>query len=63
MDIEIDELVSTVHAVDGDAVLSLAVMSEIVRVVTAAVRRDLAQEQRLRAERRLEHGPRPLGDG
>ena len=53
MDIEIDELVSSVHAVDGDAVLAPAVLQEIVRVVTAAVRRDLARDHRLRSERAL----------
>lgn len=53
MEIEIGEMVSSVHAVDSESVLSPAVMQEIVRVVTAAVRRDLAHEQRLRGERSL----------
>lgn len=53
MDIEIDELVSSVHAVDGEAPLSPAVMAEIVRVVGAQVRRDLAHDRSLRRERTL----------
>ncbi len=62
MEIEIGELVSTVHAVDGDTVLAPAVMQEIVRVVVAAVRRDLAHEQRTQSERRLAHAPARLGE-
>lgn len=58
MEIEIEELVSSVHAVDGEAVLAPAVMREIVRIVTAAVRSDLAHEQRLQRERRLQQDPR-----
>ena len=53
MEIEIDELVSSVHAVDGEAPLSPAAMAEIVRVVSAAVRRDLAHDKALRRERML----------
>jgi len=61
MEIEIDELVSSVHAVDAEAVLAPAVMREVVRIVTAAVRSDLAHEQRVQRERRLQHESHALG--
>jgi hypothetical protein len=62
MDVEIQELVSSVHAVDRETALAPTIMEEIIRVVTAAIRKDLAHEQQLSAERRLKHSPRPLGD-
>ena len=53
MEVEIGDLVSSVHAVDGAAPLSPAVMAEIIRVVTEAVRRDLGPDRRVRRERAL----------
>jgi hypothetical protein len=63
MDVRIDDLVSTVHATDGQSALPPEVMREVVRVAVAAVRAELAHDQRLRAERRLAagDGPAPLG--
>jgi hypothetical protein len=55
MQIEIDELVSRVQAVDGAQLLTAPVLRELVRVVTANVRRELAQEQKLLKERRIGH--------
>lgn len=55
MQIEIDELVSRVQAVDGAQLLTPPVLREIVRVVTANVRREIADEQNALRERKLDH--------
>lgn len=62
MQIDIDELVSTVHAIDGETVLAPSVLREIVRVVGAAIRQDLAHERRTERERRLAATPESLGE-
>ncbi|MEP6832334.1 MAG: hypothetical protein ABJB74_03025 [Gemmatimonas sp.] len=61
MQIEIDELVSRVQTVDGAQLLTTPVLQEIVRVVTANVRRELAHEQKVLRERQLGHDAQLLG--
>jgi hypothetical protein len=54
--IEIGDVSSTVRSVDGDALLSPAVLRQIVAAVTAALRASGETEQRARAERRITGG-------
>lgn len=58
MEVRIGELVSTVHAVDGDAPLSPRTMEAIVRAVLRAVDEREAHERRVRAERQVTGGVR-----
>jgi len=56
VDVSIDEIVSTVRPVDGEALLSPEVMHQIVRVVMARVRDEDAHARRVRAEQRVNAG-------
>lgn len=56
MDVEIGEVVTTVRAIDGGALLSPEVLQQIVNVVLRAVRDDLAHDERVRVERRVTGG-------
>jgi len=56
MEVQINELQSTVHAVDSNALLSPQIMERIVRVVLAAVNDQESHRQRVRAEQRITNG-------
>jgi hypothetical protein len=56
MDVEIGEVVTTVKALDGSALLTPDVLQQIVNAVLRAVRDDWAHEERLRVERRVTGG-------
>jgi hypothetical protein len=51
MDVHIDDIISTVRTVDGEALLSPQIMQQIVRTVLQAVRQDQAHGERVRVER------------
>lgn len=53
MEVQINDLMSTVRAVDGDALLAPQTLEKIVRVVLQAVHDQEAHGQRVRAERRV----------
>lgn len=53
MQVQINDLMSTVRAVDGDSLLAPQTMEKIVRVVLQAVNDQEAHRQRVRAERRV----------
>lgn len=56
MEVEINNLSSTVQAVDGDALLSPRTLERIVRVVLQAIDDRDAHRQRVRAEQRITSG-------
>jgi hypothetical protein len=56
MEVQINELQSTVRAVDGDALLSPQTLEKIVRVVLAAINDQEGHRQRVRAEQRITSG-------
>lgn len=56
MDIEINEIVSSVRAVDGNALLSPRVLQRIVEAVVQAVEQKTAHDKRTRDERRITGG-------
>ena len=56
MDVQIGEVVATVRAVDGSALLSPEVLKQIVKVVMRAVEEHEAHTDRVRAERRVTGG-------
>lgn len=56
MEVQINDLQSTVRAVDGDALLSPQTMEKIVRAVLQAVNDQEAHRQRVRAEQRITSG-------
>lgn len=56
MHVEIGEVVTTVTAVDGSALLTPEVLQQIVDVVLRAVQEEWAHEERLRVERRVTGG-------
>jgi hypothetical protein len=56
MDVEIGEVVTTVRAIDGSALLSPELLRQIVNAVRRAVQDDLAHDERVRAERRVTGG-------
>jgi hypothetical protein len=58
MEIDIGEIVSTVHAVDGDSVLSPRTLEKIVRVVLEAVNAQEEHRERVRSEQRITGGVR-----
>lgn len=58
MEVHIDDVVSTVRTVDGDALLSPNVMRQILSVVLKAVREERAHAERLRQEQ----GVSPMRD-
>ena len=59
MDVHISEVVSTVRAVDGQALLSPQVLEGIVRAVLRAVEEGEAHRQRVEMEQRMTRGVRP----
>lgn len=56
MDVEINDVQTTVRAVDGDSLLSPATLQRIVRVVLQAVNDQEGHRQRVRAEQRITRG-------
>jgi hypothetical protein len=56
MDVNIQEVVSTVRAVDGDSVLSPRTLAGIVSAVLRAVEERQLHEQRVRAEQCVSRG-------
>ena len=56
MDVEIGEVVTTVKAIDGSALLTPDVLQQIVNAVLRAVQDEWAHEERLRIERRITGG-------
>jgi hypothetical protein len=56
MEVEINKLSSTVHAIDGDSLLSPKTMERIVSVVLQAVDERDSHRQRVRAEQRITSG-------
>ncbi len=56
MDVEIGEVVTTVKAIDGSALLTPDVLQQIVNAVLRAVQDDRAHDDRVRAERRVTGG-------
>jgi hypothetical protein len=53
MDVNIGEIVSTVHAVDDQTLLTPEAMERIVAAVLRAVRQDEQHRQRIQDERRI----------
>lgn len=58
MDVHVGEIVSTVRAVDGDALLSPQVLERIVRAVMRAIEERDAHARRVRSEQRVTSGVR-----
>jgi hypothetical protein len=56
MQVNIDEIVSNVHVVDGDPLLSPKVLRRIVRAVLEALNEQEAHRQRVSAEQRITSG-------
>jgi len=56
MDVQINDLMSTVQAVDGDSLLTPQTMEKIVCIVLQAVNDQEAYRQRVRDERRIPSG-------
>lgn len=56
MEVHINDIVSTVRAVDGDSLLTSHVLEKIVRLVLQAANDQEAHRQRVRAEQRITHG-------
>ncbi len=56
MDVQIDELTSTVRAVDSHALLSPALIERLVAAVAAAIKERDEHDKRAHAERRVTGG-------
>ena len=56
MEVQINDLQSTVRAVDSDSLLSPQTMEKIVRVVLQAVNEQESHRRRVRAEQRITRG-------
>ncbi len=56
MEVHIDEVSSTVHAVDDNALLSPAVLQQIVNVVMKQVRDEASHTARVRGEQDVNAG-------
>jgi len=56
MEVNIEELVSSVRAIDGDSVLSPKTMEKIVRTVLEAVQMKEQHRMRVQAERKITGG-------
>ena len=62
MQVIIDEIVSSVRAVDSQALLSREVMDAIVKAVVAAVEQGEQHRKRLDDEVRFDSSSRPAGE-
>lgn len=58
MQVDIQDVVSTVRAVDGDSLLTPETLKKIVGVVLQAMSERQAHEERVRAEQRVSDGVR-----
>lgn len=58
MEVQINEIQSTVRAVDGDTLLSPPTLAKIVRVVMREVNDQQAHRERVRSEQRITRGVR-----
>jgi hypothetical protein len=58
MEVNIEEIVSTVHAVDGNSLLEPRTLRSIVSAVMRAVEERESHGQRVRAEQRISAGVR-----
>ena len=58
MEVEINDIVSTVRTIDGDALLAQPTLTKIVQVVLEAVREREEHRMRVRAEQRISAGVR-----
>ncbi len=56
MDVQINEMSSTVRTMDSQSLLHPHVIEEIMRLAVRRVREDMEHEKRVQAERRLEPG-------
>lgn len=56
MQVQIEELSSTIRAVDGESILTPQIMERILRAVMAAVDERERRQQRVRAEQRVTAG-------
>ena len=56
MEVNISEVVSTIHAVDSDSLLTPQTLEKIVRIVIEAVNEQEAHRARVRAEQRITGG-------
>jgi hypothetical protein len=56
MEVNIKDVVATVHAVDGEAILSPQVLEKIVRAVLLAVREERKHGKRLHLENKVNPG-------
>jgi hypothetical protein len=58
MDVHINEVVSTVRAVSGDALLSQRTLQKIVSTVLGAMKAQKADEEQRKRDRRVTNGAR-----
>lgn len=56
MEVQINEIASTVRAVDGEALLAPQTMEKILRAVMHALEEREAHQQRVQAEQRVSRG-------
>jgi hypothetical protein len=63
VEVRIGEIVSSVHAVDGDALLAPQTLEKIVRAVLRAVDERESHARRVRAEQRVSGGVREELEG
>lgn len=56
MQVHIEEISSSIHAVDSESLLSPAVMRQIVNTVTRAVADEREHERRVESEQRVNAG-------
>jgi hypothetical protein len=62
MDVRIQNVTGTVHAVSGDALLSPAVLERILAAVLAALDEQRLRERRLRSDTRVVPGSDDAGE-
>jgi hypothetical protein len=58
MEVYINDIMSTVHAVDGESLLTPQTQAKIVRAVLEAVREQEEHRMRVRAEKHISSGVR-----
>jgi len=58
MEVHINDIVSTVHAVDGDALLAPQTLAKIVQAVLEVMREQEEHRMRVRSEKQVSNGVR-----
>jgi hypothetical protein len=58
MEVHINDIVSTVHAVDGDALLAPQTLAKIVQAVLEVMREQEEHRMRVRSEKQVSSGVR-----